>query len=134
MEAKWREHTLSVRGDWTAKWLFLAPQYELWIDDKQLATSGGPRMSHRMEAIYEDEAGERHLVSATLTSIIGFRPMCELSVGEQLLKADRVRVDNFINPILILFIIAAVSVMFWVGPQVLRQHMPGADYISIGKG
>lgn len=134
MEADWRGHKLSVRGDWPARWLFLAPQYELWLDETKLDTAGGPRMNPRLEAIYEDEDGKRHLISAQLLSIIGFRPNCELSVEGELIKVDKVPVANVINPLLILFIIIAVSFMFWVGPQVLRQYMPGADYVSISGG
>jgi hypothetical protein len=131
MEAQWREHTLSVRGDWPARWLFLAPSYELWLDDTLLDKVGGPRMHARLEAIYEDEDGARHLISAEVLSIIGFRPSCELTVGGELLKKERVRVENFINPLLIIFIIGAICSMFIVGPKVLRQYMPGAGAIVI---
>lgn len=131
MEAKWREHTLSVRGDWPARWLFLAPHYELWLDDKRLDAAGGPKMNPRLEAIYEDEDGARHLISADIFSVIGFRPNCELSIEGELLKKDRVRVENFINPLLIIFIIAAICSMFIIGPKVLRQYMPGSGAILI---
>lgn len=120
MQAQWREHTLRVTGDWTHRYLFLAPTYELWLDDVRLDRSGGPRVSPRLEAIFEDEDGELHHIQANLVSIFGFRPSCEITVEGQQLTKGNLRVENILNPILILVILISTSVMLYLGPAVLR--------------
>lgn len=125
MEAKWKDHTLKVTGNWTGRWIFLAPDYELWLDDQLLDKSGGPRLHPRLEAIFEDENGDLHHIEAELLSVIGYRPHCEIFVEGEVIAADKVRVENFLNPFLMLFILLATAVMFFVGPEVVRQFMPG---------
>lgn len=124
MEVQWNDHTLKVTGNWTARWLFLAPEYELWLDDQLLDTSGGPKLHPLLEAIYEDAQGERHHIAAELVSIVGFKPRCDISVEQDLLATDRVRVDNFLNPFLILAIIVSTAVMLYVGPDVIARYLP----------
>lgn len=124
MEVQWREHTLRVTGDWTGKWLFLAPEYQLWLDDELLDKSGGPRLSPKMEAIFEDEDGEHHHIEASLVSIIGFRPSCEVTVEGEPLARGNVRVENFLNPFLVVFILVSTAYMFYVGPEVIRRFIP----------
>lgn len=144
METTWQGHSIRVTGNWIARYLFLAPQYELWLDDKRLDVSGGPRMRPRLEAIIEtdevstsaseedvdntdthkdDEATTRHHVEAHVLSIAGFRPLCELSIDGQLVHSERVKVQNIINPFLLLFIMIATSWMLYVGPDVLRSYL-----------
>ncbi len=125
MEAKWKDHTLKVTGNWTGRWLFLAPEYELWLDDLQLDRTGGPRLGPRLEAIYEDESGDLHHIEADLVSVVGYNPECEISVEGEVLKTGNVRVENFLNPFLMIFILLATAVMIYVGPDVLRQILPG---------
>lgn len=124
MEAKWKDFTLRVTGDYSGKWLFLAPEYELWIDDQLLDHSGGPRLSPKMEAIFEDEDGSHHHIEASLLSIVGFRPSCEITVEGEPLAAGNVRVQNFLNPFLVIFIIVSTIYMIYVGPDVIRQFFP----------
>ena len=120
METEWNGHTLKVRGNWTARWLFLAPDYELWIDDEKVDRAGGPRLHPKLEAIVEDDQGELHHIEAELLSIIGWRPTCELKVEGELLKSERVTVENFINPFLVVVILISTVVMLYIGPTVLR--------------
>ncbi|RAL20947.1 hypothetical protein DL240_14840 [Lujinxingia litoralis] len=121
MEVQWRDHTLKVTGDWTLRWLYLAPQYELWLDDQKLDSRGGPRLKPLLEAIYEDEEGELHHIEAELVSVIGYRPYCEIKVEGEVIAADKVRVENFINPFLMLVIMASTVVMLYLGPEVIRD-------------
>ncbi len=124
MEAQWKGQTLKVTGNWTARWLFLAPVYQLWLDDQLLDEQGGPRLSPKLEALFEDENGEISHIEADLLSIIGFRPSCEISIEGELLATDHVEVENFLNPFLMLFILAATVAMFYVGPEVLQRYLP----------
>ena len=124
MEAQWREHTLKVTGDWTGRWLFLAPEYELWLDDESLDRLGGPRTRPLLEGLYESDDGEIHHIEAELISIVGFKPRCDISVDGQLIGSDQVRVQNFINPFLMLSILVSTAIMLYVGPEVLRQFLP----------
>lgn len=147
METTWQGHSIKVTGNWIARYLFLAPQYELWLDDKRLDVSGGPRMRPRLEAIIEtdgvapseeedmdeneaekddekdDETTTRHHIEAHVLSIAGFRPLCELSIDGQLVHSERVKVQNILNPFLLLFIMIATSWMLYVGPDVLRSYL-----------
>lgn len=148
METSWHDHSLRVTGNWTARYLFLAPQYELWLDDQRIDLKGGPRLHTTLEAIVEleetaqaEEAQEealgqhdgtattgedpisRHHIEAKVLSIAGIRPLCELFVDGQLVHSDRIRVENVLNPFLILFILAATSWMIYVGPDVLRTYL-----------
>ena len=43
MEADWKDHKIKVTGNWTGRWLYLAPDYELWVDDQKVDRAGGPR-------------------------------------------------------------------------------------------
>ncbi|QED27288.1 hypothetical protein FRD01_08535 [Microvenator marinus] len=120
MQADWNGHAIKITGNWTFRWLFLAPEYELWIDDQRIDRTGGPRLSPKLEAMVEDE-GEIFHIEADILSIAGWRPKCDLSVGGELLKSDKIEVENFLNPFLVIFILAATSVMLYVGPTVLRD-------------
>ena len=123
METEWNGHSLRVTGNWTARWLFLAPDYELWIDDERIDRAGGPRLRPRLEAVVEDEDGELHHLEADILSIIGWKPMCELTVEGELLKAENIRVQNFLNPFLVVIILASTIVMLYLGPEVLRRYL-----------
>lgn len=123
MEVQWKEHTLRVTGDWTARWLFMAPDYELWLDEQRLDRSGGPRLNHRLEAIFEDEQGEHHHIEANLVSIAGFKPRCNIQVAGQSLAQGHVPVQNILNPFLIIVILLSTVVMLYVGPDVVRGWM-----------
>lgn len=124
MEAEWNGHTLKVTGNWTARWLFLAPVYELWLDDQRLARSGGPRLHPDLVAVVVDEDGKEHHVEADVLSVIGFKPSCDLIVEGEVIHSGRVVVENFINPFLVIIILASTIVMIVVGPEVLRQYLP----------
>ena len=121
METQWNGHTLKVTGDWTGRWLYLAPDYELWLDDQRLDRAGGPRVKPHLEAIFEDEDGALHHIEADLVSIVGLRPVCEICVEGDVIATDRVRVQNFLNPFLILVILISTVVMLYVGPEVIQQ-------------
>ena len=129
METSWRGHTLRVTGNWGAKYLFLAPYYELWLDDQRLDVGGGPKMRPRLEAIVEDdpeeEGGEpvRYHIEAHIFSVAGIRPSCELCVDGSPILSDRVRVENLLNPFLLLFILVTTSWMLYVGPDILRGYL-----------
>lgn len=123
MQADWQGHTIQVKGNWTARWLWLAPDYELLIDDQRVDRTGGPRLHPKLEAVVEDEDGELHHIEANILSVIGWRPSCDLTVEGELLKSDRILVENFINPFLILIIFASTAVMLWVGPEVLGKYL-----------
>lgn len=124
MEFQWKDHTLKVTGNWTARWLFLAPEYELWLDDEVLDRQGGPRLHPLLKAIYEDEDGTLHHIEAELVSIIGFRPQCDIAIEGDVVATDRVTVQNFINPFLVLAILISVGAMIYVGPEVIEQYLP----------
>ncbi len=123
MQIDWRGHTIKITGNWVGRYLFLAPEYELWIDDQRLDQAGGPRASPRLEAIVEDDDGQRHHIVAQLLSLAGVRPRCVVSVEGEEIARDRVRVDNLLNPVLILFILAATCLMIYIGPDVLRHYI-----------
>lgn len=123
MQAEWQGHTISVKGNWTARWLWLAPDYELYIDDERVDRTGGPRLHPKLEAVVEDDDGELHHIEAEILSVIGWKPSCELTVEGETVASERIVVDNFINPFLILFIFASTIVMLWVGPDVLRSYL-----------
>ena len=122
MDADWQGHKISVRGNWTARWLWLAPDYELLIDDESVDRAGGPRLHPKLEAVVEDEDGELHHIEAEVLSVIGWRPSCELTVEGEVLESGNINVENFLNPFLILFIVASTVVMLWIGPEVLRKY------------
>jgi len=122
MKAEWNGHTIEIKGNWTLRWLYLAPDYELWIDDQRLDRTGGPRLSPKLEAMVEDE-GEIFHIEADILSIAGWRPRCDLSVGGEMITSERIQVENFLNPFLVIFILAATSVMLYLGPTVLRQYL-----------
>ncbi|MFW5967725.1 MAG: hypothetical protein ACOCV2_09420 [Persicimonas sp.] len=118
LQTDWKGHTLEVAGDWTWRWLFLAPIYELRIDGEMVERTGGPRVRPRLEAVIESEDdGSLYHVTAELTSIVGFRPSCTLSVDEEVLIDDHLRVDNFLNPFLVLFIAVCTGILIYVGPE-----------------
>ncbi|MFB6264452.1 MAG: hypothetical protein ABEL76_12640 [Bradymonadaceae bacterium] len=122
MEIEWNGHTLEVSGDWTYRWLFLAPEYELKIDGQLLDRGGGPVPRPHLEGLFEDESGEIHHIEADLLSIFGFQPTCDLAVDEEPVASDKVHVDNILNPFLVLFILVATAAMVWVGPDLLQQY------------
>lgn len=120
METQWRGHTIKVVGDWTSRWLFLAPQYELWLDDQQLDVSGGPNLHPSLTAVYVDEEAETELViEAELFSIAGVRPSCDIYIGEDKIASGRVHVQNLMVPVLVLIILASSLVVYFIGPKVL---------------
>ena len=140
METSWQGHAIRVTGNWTARYLFLAPQYELWLDDQRIDLKGGPRLNPTLEAIVEfdptsttphddeaqaaaDDAIARHHIEAKVLSIAGIRPLCELFIDGKLVHTERVKVENVLNPFLLLFILAATSWMIYVGPDVLRAYL-----------
>ncbi len=124
MQCDWNGYTLEVRGDWTGRWAFLAPEYELWLNDQQLDTGGGPRVSPELEAIFEDTDGDLHHIKASIISIAGIRPRCEITVEGEAVATGRVPVKNILNPLLIMTIIASIAAMVYVGPDVLRDILP----------
>ncbi len=124
MKVEWNEHTLQVTGDWTARWLFLAPEYELWLDDECLDRLGGPRTRPLLEGLYEGDDGEIHHIEAELISIVGYNPRCEIAVEGEVISTGRVRVQNFLNPFLALSILISTAIMLYLGPDVLRQFLP----------
>ena len=157
MECAWRSHTLRVTGDWTWRYLFLAPTYTLWLDQKELDVRGGPGTRPVLEALVELEApktehapeepadpeatvssqdapeeekkadeDDAHHVEARLTSLLGFRPACDVYVDGKKIASGKVRVDNFLNPFLILFILCCSSIMVYLGPEALRRLLPNS--------
>lgn len=118
------DHTFEVTGDWTGKWLFLAPQYRLEVDGQLLDELGGPRIRPTLEGDVEFPDGRTRRVQARLVSILGIRPRCEVFVDGQRMADDRVRVDNVLNPFLMLVILISTLVMLYVGPEVLRYYLP----------
>ena len=123
MQAEWRGHTISVKGNWTARWLWLAPDYELWIDEQRVDKTGGPRLHPKLEAVVEDEEGELHHIEADILSVIGWRPSCEITVEGEDVQSGNIVVENFLNPFLILVIIISTIVMLYIGPDILRSYL-----------
>ena len=123
MQIDWNDHVITVRGGFTYRWFWLAPTYELWIDDTRLDASSGPVVHPTLEAIYVMGEGDdevSHHIRAELLSIVGVRPKCEVFVGEEQLTSGHVRVQNLLNPILIFVIMISVSFMAYIGPDALR--------------
>lgn len=125
MQVDWQGHQLEVRGDWPARWLYLAPEYILEVDGTEAARSGGPVVRPHLEAMFEDEEGELHHLEAEVLSIVGFRPRCQISVDGDPLETRRVPVRNVLNPFLALIILVSTAIMLYLGPDVLRLYWPG---------
>lgn len=125
LEVDWKGHTLEVSGNWTWRWLYLAPTYELRIDGEFIDRVGGPKVRPRLEAIVEDEQGEVHHLTAELLSLVGYKPTCDISVEGEVISSGRVRVDNFLNPFLVIVILISTGIMLYVGPDVLRSFFAG---------
>src|SRR6056297_2614668 len=122
METEWNGHTIRVDGNWTARWLYLAPDYELWLDDEKLDRAGGPFLHPNLEAVIEDEDGEIHHLEVNILSIVGWRPQAEILIEGQAIHSDKVIVQNFINPFLVVIILVSTVVMLYLGPTVLKQY------------
>jgi hypothetical protein len=120
MDVDWKGHKVKITGNWTGRWLFLAPDYELWVDDQKVDRAGGPRLSPKLEAIIEDEEGQMHHIEAEVLSIVGWKPRVELSIAGEHVASGRVVVENLLNPFLVIFILVSTAVMLYVGPDVLR--------------
>jgi hypothetical protein len=124
LEVDWKGHKLSVSGQWTWRWLFLAPTYELHIDDEFVDRIGGPRVRPRLEAIVEDQDGEVHHITADLLSLVGIRPSCEIAVEGKVISSGKVDVQDFLHPLLIFVILVSTGIMIYLGPEVLRAYWP----------
>lgn len=120
MDVEWKGHKVKITGNWTGRWLFLAPDYELWVDDQKVDRAGGPRLSPKLEAIIEDEEGAMHHIEAEVLSIVGWKPRVELAIGGEHVASGRIVVENLLNPFLVIFILVSTAVMLYVGPDVLR--------------
>jgi len=125
MKTDWLGHTLEVRGNWTYRWLYLAPEYELLVDGNPVDRTGGPVVRPRLEAKIEDDDGRMHVVEIELLSIAGLRPRGQLWGDDKLLESERLPVRNVLNPFLVLIIIASTIIMLYLGPEVLRAYWPG---------
>ncbi len=126
MEVHWQDRTLEVHGDWTYRWLYLAPEYELLVDGESVDRTGGPVVQPQLEATVDDEDGEPHRIEAELLSIAGFRPRAELTVDGEPLASERVVVRNVLNPFLVFIIVLSTAIMLYLGPEVLRDYWPAA--------
>lgn len=124
MQTEWNEHTVEVRGDWTIRWLYLSPTYELYLDGECVDRAGGPFPRPRLQAEYRGEDGITHHIEAELLSIFGIRPYCEIDVDGEAIAQDNLSVDNVLNPLLMVFILAATTIMLYLGPSVLRTYLP----------
>jgi hypothetical protein len=124
LEVEWKGHTLAVSGNWTWRWLYLAPIYELHIDGEFVDRTGGPRVRPRLEAIVEVDDGEVYHLGAELLSLVGFRPTCDIMIEGEVVGSGRVSVQNFLNPFLVLVILISTAVMLYLGPDVIRQFWP----------
>ena len=124
LSAKWRGHDIAVSGDWTIRWLFLTPTYTLWVDGQPVEKTSGPRPSPSLDAVLEDASGEAFHLNATLTSIVGYKPPCKITVEDEIIAEGDIRVANFLNPFLVLFILLAVCLMVLIGPDVLSEYLP----------
>ena len=124
MQVEFNDHTLEVTGNWTGRWLFLAPEYQLHIDEECVDTVGGPQLNPKLEATIEDGDGTEHRVTAELMSLLGYRPRCKIRVNGDTVQRDRVQVDNFLNPFLVLVILISTAVMLYVGPDVVDRYLP----------
>ncbi len=134
MECSWKNHSIRITGNWVARYLFLAPQYELWLDDQRIDAQGGPRLHPKLEAIVEleDDTSEddpsseeipRYHIEANILSIAGLRPLCELTIDGEPVSSERIKVENTLNPFLVIFILITTSWMLYIGPDVLRSYI-----------
>lgn len=123
MQYSWKGHTIEVTGNWVGKYLYLAPEYTMTLDGDVLERQGGPRMRPELEAIIEDEEGNTHHIKAQLLSLAGVNPQCTLTIGEEVVARENVRVQNLLNPFLVLFIFVATIGMLYVGPDVIRGFL-----------
>ncbi len=124
MQAEWNDHVITVRGSFSYRWFWLAPTYELWIDDTLLDSSSGPVVHPSLEAIYVIGEGDdevSHHIRAELLSILGVRPKCDVLVGDDVITSDRVHVENLINPVLVFVILTSIALMGYIGPDALRE-------------
>jgi hypothetical protein len=123
LSTTWRGHDLAVSGDWTLRWLYLTPTYTLWVDGKPVESVSGPRIEPTLDAVLEDESGEAFHLTASLTSIVGYKPPCRISIEDEVIAEGDIRVANFLNPFLVLFMLVAFGVMLYVGPDVIADLM-----------
>lgn len=121
METEWKGYQISVRGNWTLRWLYLAPDYELWVGETRLDRRGGPRLNPKLEGLIEDKDGTLHHLSADIVSLIGYRPSVQITIEGENIASGKIKVQNFLNPFLVIFILISVVAMFYVGPTVLRD-------------
>ncbi|MFB6372103.1 MAG: hypothetical protein ABEN55_03080 [Bradymonadaceae bacterium] len=126
MRADFHGHTLEVRGDWTYRWLYLAPDYELLLDGDRVDLGGGLVVRPRLEAMVDTGDDQPHLIEVELLSIAGLRPRGELSIDGEVVETGRVPVRNVLNPFLVLVIIVSTAIMIYLGPDVLRAYWPAA--------
>ena len=124
MQINWQDHQFEVRGDWTHRWLFMAPEYILEIDGTEAARTGGPILRPHLEAMLEDEDGELHHIEAELFSVLGIRPRCQVSVDGAPVDSQRVHVRNILNPLLFLIVVVSTLIMLYLGPEVLQHYWP----------
>lgn len=125
LEVEWKGHKLAVSGRWTWRWLFLAPIYELHVDGTFVDRTGGPRVRPRLETLVETEDGQVHHITADLLSIVGIRPNCDITIGDEVIHSGRVDVEDFLHPFLIFIILISTGIMIYLGPEVLRAYWPG---------
>lgn len=125
LDVRWRDHHIAVTGDWTWRWLFLAPTYTLWVDGNPVDRVCGPSTQPQLVAVLEDDSANTHRLCANLTSIIGYRPPCTIRLDDTDLAAGDLRVANFLNPFLMLFILGGLGLFIYLGPNVLARLFPG---------
>lgn len=123
MQVEWYDRCVEVEGDWPARWLFLAPDYELYVDGECVDRAGGPIIRPRLAATL-DRDDRQHRVECEILSIAGLHPRCELSVDGESIKTGRVSMRNILNPILALIILISTGIMLYLGPTVLRAYLP----------
>ncbi len=123
MQTEWNGYTIEVRGDWTYRWLYLAPEYELFIDDRQVDRTGGPILHPELEGLFEDTDGDVHHIEVEILSIVGYRPDCDITVDGEALTSGSVHVRNVLNPLLSMFILFSTVIMLYLGPSVLRAYV-----------
>lgn len=124
MQFDWRKTSVEIKGDWPMRWLFLAPDYSLYVDGDPVDRAGGPLLRPRLEATFEDHENRLRHIECSILSIAGIRPRCDVSIDGTLVESGRVSMENLLNPVLMLIIIVSTGIMLYLGPSVLQGYLP----------
>jgi hypothetical protein len=123
MQTTWNDRDIEICGDWTARWLYLAPVYELKVDGETVDETSGPFVKPYLETTLQDDADKYHELRVEILSLAGIRPKCDIIVDGDVFDSGRIKVQNLLNPALVFFIVISICFMLLIGPKLLARYM-----------